>query len=107
MIRIIDHKKVELTDDEWRLYQKICDSYKKQGGAVLFSGLFETDDNGIILFIRPPSTQWITMEIVIYLMSVMQQQHLRVMYKRVDEAITEMRDATQKAIENLETRRET
>lgn len=108
MIRIIDHKKVELTDDEWKLYQEICKAYTRNNspGARLFSGLFETDDNGIILFIRPP-TEAFTMEVVIYLMSVMQHQHLRIMHKRVDEAILEMKESAKQAIEEvLKTRRE-
>lgn len=108
MIRIIDHKKVDLTDDEWRLYQEICKAYTKPNsqGSHLFSGLFETDDNGIILFVRPP-TQYCTMEVVVYVMSVMQHQHLRIMHRRVDEAIAEMKTEARKALqEEFEKRRE-
>jgi hypothetical protein len=43
------------------------------------------------------------------MMSVMQHQHLRVMYSRVDEAITDLKQATEKAneiISELEKSRE-
>lgn len=50
--RIIDNKKVEMTEDEWSLYQKIVKSYNSitNKGEDLFIDLFEVDDNGIIIF---------------------------------------------------------
>lgn len=79
-LRIIDNKRVELTDDEFRLFGKLCESYKEYGGASLFQNLFETNNDGIILFLKPPSTKFVSWEIFMFLISVFQQQHMRLIY---------------------------
>jgi hypothetical protein len=91
-IKIIDNKKILLTEQEWQMYQNICKAYDKppsQRGKDLFIDLFETDDDGIILFLKPPQrqTSW---EIMFYLMAIMQHQHLRLMYKNIDEKFAEL-----------------
>lgn len=91
--RVIDNKRVELSDDEWRMYQDICRSYDKPNfkGKDLFIGLFETDpETGVIIFLRPPSQQFTTFEVFLFLMSVMQHQHIRVMYGRVDSIVQDL-----------------
>jgi hypothetical protein len=98
MLRIIDNKKIELSDDEWRLFNKICDSYKEYGGESLFSDLFETDDKGIILFIKPPSKKQSTLEIFLFIVSVFNHQHIRLMYERIDYEAKQ----TSKRIDELE-----
>lgn len=98
MRRIINNKKIDLTDDEWRLYQEICKSYDRPNfkGSSLFVDLFETDTNGIIIFLKPPST-YTSMEVFMFMMSVMQNQHLRVMYTNVDAAIADCKAMVEKA----------
>lgn len=108
--RVINNKRIDLTEDEWRLYQEICRSYDKPNfkGSDLFAELFETDAKGIITYLKPP-TRFTSMEVFLFMMSVMQHQHLRVMYSRVDEAITDLKQATEKAneiISELEKSRE-
>ena len=55
--RIVDSKKLEMTDDEWNMYSQIVKSYTDLHGKGedLFIDLFETNDNGIIIFLKPPS----------------------------------------------------
>jgi hypothetical protein len=55
--RIINNKRIDLTEDEWRLYQEICRSYDKPNfkGSDLFAELFETDAKGIITYLKPPT----------------------------------------------------
>lgn len=86
MIRVIDSKKVELTDDEWAMYQAICQAYTTptNKGEDLFTELFETDNNGIIIFLKPPHTRQTSFEVFLFLMSVMQNQHLRLMHEKVN-----------------------
>ena len=76
-LRIIDNKRVDLTDAEWLLYQDICKSYSRLNfnGSDLFKGLFETDQNGIIIFLRPPTTRT-SMEVFMFLVNIMIHQHL-------------------------------
>ncbi len=93
MIRIIDNKKIELTNDEWLMYERICKSYDRpnQNGEELFKDLFESDENGVILFLKPPSNRSCTMEIFLFFVSVMTQQHLRVMYNVLDNELKSLR----------------
>jgi hypothetical protein len=89
--RIIDNKKVNMTDDEWNMYNEICQAYQEHGGEILFADLFETNDEGNITFLRPPSKRYISFEIYFFLIALMNQQHLRVMYSRVDDIIDQFK----------------
>lgn len=92
-IRVIDNKKVEMTEDEWNMYQKIVSSYTtiSNKGEDLFIDLFESNDSGVITFLKPPSKRHTSLEVFLFLMSLMQQQHLRIMYQRIDEAVAEIK----------------
>lgn len=93
MLRIIDSKRVDLTDDEWSLYENICASYKH--GKDLFRDLFETDDNGIIVFLKPPKKMF-SMEVVIFLQNLMIHQHLRKINNDNIEAVKELKEISKK-----------
>lgn len=93
MLKIIDNKRIDLTDDEWRLYESICGSYKQ--GKDLFRDLFETDENGIIVFLKPPKKMF-SMEVVIYLQNIMLHQHLRKINNDNIEAMKEIKELTEK-----------
>ncbi len=72
MLRIIDNKKISLTADEFALYERIAQSYDRPNfqGKDLFNGLFETDDNGIIIFLKPPTAKYTSMEVYMFLVSI-------------------------------------
>lgn len=93
MLRIIDNKKIDLTDEEWRLYQEICKSYdiERRGiqGKDLFIDLFETDEQGIITFLKPPKTLT-SMEVYMFLVSVMIHQHLGAACEHVNTVISKL-----------------
>ena len=87
-LHIIDNRPIDLTDVEWKLYEEICTSYDHppgQRGKDLFVGIFETDDNGTILFLKSPKRQT-SFEILFFAMSVMQTQQLRRAQSQVDAA---------------------
>jgi hypothetical protein len=90
----IDNKRVDLTNDEILLYNKIVASYTSltNNGEDLFMDLFETDDNGIIIFLRPPSKRQTSFEIFLFLMSIQQHQHLRSMHVQVSDICTQMKE---------------
>lgn len=92
--RVIDNKKVEMTEDEWNMYQKIVKSYttSTNKGEDLFRDLFETDGNGIIIFLRPPSKFRTSFEVFLFLMALMQHQHLRLMQEQINEACKEVKE---------------
>lgn len=93
-MKVIDNKKIDITEDEWAMYEKIVKSYTTltNRGEDLFMDLFETDDNGIIMFLKPPSKRQTSFEVFLFLMSVMQHQHLRVMYKEVEDVCSRMNE---------------
>lgn len=82
-----------MTADEHRLYQRILSSYTSLNtkGEDLFIDLFETDADGIIVFLKPPSKRQTSFEIWMFLMSLMAHQHLRIMRQQVDDLTAEIR----------------
>lgn len=93
--RIIDNKKVDMTPDEWAMYDKIVKSYTdlQNKGEDLFIDLFEVDENGIIVFLKPPSKRRTSFEVFLFLMALMQHQHLRLMHKQIDDMAAELKKA--------------
>ena len=93
-MRVIDNKKINLTENEWEMYLKIVKSYTTptNKGEDLFIDLFETDEDGIIIFLKPPSKRQTSFEVFLFLMSIMQHQHLRLVHKQVDDICFQMRE---------------
>ena len=77
-VRIINNTKLEMSDDEFDLYNKICKSYDRSNfkGSHLFVNLFKTDHDGIITLLIPPQN-YTSMEIVIFLNNLYVAQHMR------------------------------
>jgi hypothetical protein len=92
-IRVVDNKKLDMTDDEWTMYQQIVKSYTtlSNKGEDLFMDLFETNEEGLIIFLKPPSRRQTSLEVFLFLMSLMQHQHLRLMHHQVDEAVAALK----------------
>jgi hypothetical protein len=97
---IVDNQKLDMSDNEWVLYQKIVASYTNQyqRGQDLFIDLFQSDDNGIIVFLKPPSKRHTSLEIFLFLVALQQQQHLRVMYALVQDACDQMREKIEETL---------
>ncbi len=106
MLRIIDNKKVDLTDDEWTIYQKVVESYNTDtfDGKILFKNLFESDQNGIISYLIPPDGKYCSMEIIVFIHSIMLHQQLRLFRNQAkkdhDEFVKFLEDA-KKSIKEL------
>lgn len=92
-IKVVDNKKLDMTEDEWNMYQKIVKSYTTatNKGEDLFIDLFETDQEGIIIFLKPPSRRQSTLEVFLFLMALMQHQHLRQMHAQVDDIVSQLK----------------
>jgi hypothetical protein len=93
-IRIIDNKKLEMTEDEFTLYKNICRSYDRANfkGEELFRELFETDEMGIITFIRPPSVRQTSMEVMCFIFAIFQHQHIRLMEAKVGRLVARVEE---------------
>lgn len=87
-LKIIDNKRIDVTPDEFKMYQAICNGYAQ--GKDLFQDLFETDEEGIIVYLKPPKKQF-SMEVVLFLQNLMVHQHLRKIYKEHNEALAELK----------------
>ena len=79
---IVDNQKLDMIDAEYDLYKKIIASYNN--GEQLFIDLFQSNDAGIIILLKPPATRHTSMEVFLFLMSLMQQQHIRLMYSQME-----------------------
>lgn len=87
--RVVSNKKVDMTDEEYNEYVKICRSYDRQffKGEDLFKDLFETNDDGMIIYIKSLGNKQFTFEVVFFVMNLMQNQWLRLMTRKVNELI--------------------
>ncbi len=96
-MNIIDNKRIDMSASEWELYQKICRSYDRPNfkGEELFKGLFETNGDGVITFVIPPEKQFSSIEVYLFLISIMQNQHLRVCHNIIDALVKETKENTE------------
>lgn len=86
-----------MTNEEWSYYEGMCKSYDRPSfkGEELFKGLFESDDNGIITFIKPPTTRYTSMEVFLFIVSIYTSQHMRQMYDQFQSLKNEVKLALQ------------
>jgi hypothetical protein len=104
MRRIVDHKRVEMTNDEFTLYQNICRSYDRPNfkGDELFRDHFEVNGDGIIIFVKPPHQKYSSLEVFCFLISLMVNQHMRIVQEQNKMMIKEAADKINKQIKELE-----
>jgi hypothetical protein len=83
-----------MTEEEFAYYQQICRSYDRPSfkGEALFDDLFETDNNGLIVFVKPPSQKYTSMEVFCFVLAIMNHQHLRLMHSKVEGLCSKLRD---------------
>lgn len=93
-----------MTEDEFGLYQKIVKSYSTatNNGADMFIDLFETDGRGVIIYLKPPSKYRTSMEVFLFLMSLMQHQHLRLFQDQVDDLCGQVKKKMEEIDEKLQ-----
>lgn len=92
-LRKINKQLVSMTTDEWDMFNKICRSYDKQAykGEQMFINLFEVNSDGIIIFLKAPTNNYTSLEAVMFVSNLYEHQHMRILYKRVDEAIESLK----------------
>jgi hypothetical protein len=93
MIKIICNRKVDMTPDEYSIYQKIVKSYttNTNRGEDLFIDLFESNNDGIITSLIPPSKRHTTLEVFLFLLSLQSHQSMRMMQREVDDVCQQMK----------------
>lgn len=108
MIKIIDNKRVEMTNDEYMLYKNISRSYDRPNfnGEDLFRNHFETNDDGIIIFVKPPPNKYTSMEVYCFLTSLMINQHLRISQNQITSLVKEASEKILELISEINTIKE-
>jgi hypothetical protein len=103
-IRVVDNKRLDMTEDEHVMYQKIVLSYTSptNKGEDLFMDLFESNQDGIIIFLKPPSKRQTSFEVFLFLMSLMSHQHLRLMHKEVSSICNQMKEKMHELDEKMQ-----
>jgi len=83
---IVDNKLLEMSNDEYSEFQKICSANEKPNckGEEIFRDRFATDQNGRIIYLKALGNRFINFEAVFFLVNLMQNQHLRAMYMEID-----------------------
>jgi len=89
MDRIIDHKVVDMTDDEFVYYNSLIEefTYGTYQGKNQFHDIFDVDEDGCISLIRPPLKKQVGWAIIVFLQNLMINQRLRRMEKKIEEAL--------------------
>jgi len=102
-VRIIDNKKVWVTPDEFRYYEEICKGYDRPNfnGKDLFQDHFEVNDEGIIIFVKPPHKKYSSMEVYTFLISLQVNQQLRLIQEQVSTLISEAETKFKEKLEEV------
>lgn len=83
-----------MTNDEWILYQNIVRSYTvgQNKGEDLLIDLFHTNEQGLIVLLKPPSKRQTSLEIFLFLMTLQQNQQLRLMENQMIDMANQLKD---------------
>ena len=104
MFKAIDNKKVNMTTEEYNEYIQICRSYDRPSfkGEELFKNLFETNDDGMIVYIKSLGNKQISLEVLFFITNLMQNQWLRAMASRANETFRACREKFDEKIAELD-----
>ena len=93
MIKVIDHKAVDLTNEEFEYYNKLVEefTYGSYQGKDQFHDIFDVDDDGCISLIRPPLKKEVGWAIIVFLQNLMINQRLRRMERKIEEVLDDNR----------------
>lgn len=94
MKKVIDNKIVDITKEEYSMYQAICKAYDRENlqGKDLFRDHFITNEHGIIVQVIPKPEHLTNLEVFTFLVSIMTNQHLRLMHQQVETFIEEAKE---------------
>lgn len=71
MIKGIDHKKIEITEIEYKYYQELVEKW----GIDSFNDLFKTDEDGKITLISPKKE--VPWDVLFFIQNLMINQHIK------------------------------
>lgn len=85
MIRVVDHKAVDMTDEEFEYYNSLIEefTYGTYNGKNQFHDIFDVDNDGCISFIHPPLKKEVGWAVIVFLQNLMINQRLRRMENKI------------------------
>jgi hypothetical protein len=95
---IIDHKAVDMTDEETAYYRKLVEEFTvgMSNGKDQFRDLFDVDGDGCITFIHPPIKRQLGWGVLFFVQNLMINQRLRRMERQVGEWVARLAAAGSK-----------
>jgi len=77
--QIVDHKSVDMTEDEFTYYRKLVGEFTigMLNGKDQFHDLFDVDEDGCIMSIHPPIRKEIGWGVLFFVQNLMINQRLR------------------------------
>jgi len=89
--RIIDYKKVDMTEEEYLYYQQIVETFSDvtYSGKEQFHDTFEVDGEGCITLIKPPLKKQMAWAAIFFLQNLMINQRIRRLERWVAEFIND------------------
>lgn len=87
MLQVVDHKSVDMTDEEHAYYKKLVEEFTvgTANGKDQFRDLFDVDGDGCIMFIHPPIRKQIGWGVLFFIQNLMINQRIRRMERQVGE----------------------
>ena len=84
-IRIVDFKRLDMTDQEFEYYNQLVEAFSDDSysGKQQFHDMFDVDNDGCITMIRPPIGKEVGWAILVFLQNLMINQRLRRLEKWV------------------------
>ena len=80
MIRAVANKRLDLSEEEYRYYCGLKDTF----GENYFRGLFQSDNNGVLTAVAPPIDREIPLVILFFVLNVMMNQRVRVLDGKIN-----------------------
>ena len=90
MLRVIDFKQVDMTEEEFKYYNQLVESFTSgtYNGKNQFHDMFDVDTDGCITMIRPPLGKEVGWAIIVFLQNLMINQRLR----RMEDWVRSLKD---------------
>jgi hypothetical protein len=85
--KIIDYKHVDMTEEEYEYYLQLVKEFTAgtSNGKDQFKDVFDVDEDGCIMLIRPPLRKSVGWAVLVFLQNLMINQRLRRMESWVQE----------------------
>jgi hypothetical protein len=91
MIRVIDHKGVDMTNEEFDYYNELVSEFTHGNyqGKNQFHNIFDVDGDGCISLIRPPLKKEVGWAVIVFLQNLMINQRIRRMERKLEEVLND------------------